>query len=81
MPKLKILSAEATVKIYESFGFFVERAKGSHVRLVRILPDGSKQKLTIPNHKTLKKGTLASIYRKSTQYISEEELTKYFYTD
>ena len=61
MPKLKTLSGEDIVKIFSKFDFKISSQKGSHVKLVRILPDGTKQSLTIPYHKELDKGTLKAI--------------------
>lgn len=79
MPKLKALSGRDLVKIFSRFGFTVASQKGSHVKLKRILPDGTKQILTIPLHEELDKGTLKAIYRQALRYIPEEELKAYFY--
>jgi len=79
MPKLKALSGRDLVKIFYRFGFTVASQKGSHVKLKRILPDGTKQILTIPLHEELDKGTLKAIYRQALRYIPEEELKAYFY--
>jgi len=54
--------------------------KGSHIKLVRILSDGSRQTLTIPNHQELDKGTVRAIYRQALRYISENELKPHFYS-
>ena len=54
MPKLKVLSSKDVIKIIESFDFEVVSQKGSHVKLRRILK-GTKQTLTIPDHKELDK--------------------------
>lgn len=81
MPKLRVLSGKEIVKILESFGFFVEHVRGSHIKLDRTFPDGSQETLMVPGHANIKKGTLKSIYRQAMQYIPEEDLRKYFYSE
>ncbi len=81
MPKLKILSGQEIVKIFLVFGFSVATQKGSHIKLVRILPDTARQTLTIPSHSELDKGTIKAIYRQSLRYISESELKSHFYSE
>ncbi len=80
MPKLKRLSGQDVIKILALFGFVVAGQKGSHVKLVRSLPDGSKQPLTIPVHPELDKGTLKAIIRQASRYIPETELKPHFYS-
>ena len=81
MPKLKRLSGQDVIKILALFGFAVAGQKGSHVKLVRSLPDGSKQPLTIPAHPELDKGTLKAIIRQASRYIPETELKPHFYSE
>jgi predicted RNA binding protein YcfA (HicA-like mRNA interferase family) len=81
MPKLKRLSGQNVIKIFALFGFVVAGQKGSHVKLVRSLPDGSKQPLTIPAHPELDKGTLKAIIRQASRYIPETELKPHFYSE
>jgi len=81
MPKLRILSGQEIVKIFLVFGFSVAAQRGSHIKLVRILPDKTRQTLTIPNHPELDKGTIKAIYRQALRYIPEEELKSYFYSE
>jgi predicted RNA binding protein YcfA (HicA-like mRNA interferase family) len=59
MPKLKTLSGKAVVKIFSELGFDIVSQRGSHVKLGRINPDGSRQTLTVPVHDELDKGTLS----------------------
>ena len=80
MPKLRTLSGSEVVKIVNSFGFQMASQKGSHIKLQRILPDGTKQTLTIPFHDELDKGTIKAIYRQALRYIPENELRDHFYT-
>ena len=49
------------------------------MKLRRVLPDGTKQTLTVPLHDELDKGTLKAIIRQASRYIPEEELKPYFY--
>ena len=48
MPKLKVLSGGDVIKIFSRFGFRIISQRGSHVKLRRVLPDETKQTLTIP---------------------------------
>ncbi len=79
MPKLRVLSGKEVVKILSKFGFEVVSQRGSHVKLRRVLPDRTKQTLTIPLHDELDKGTLKAIIRQASRYIPEEELKPHFY--
>jgi len=79
MSRLKVLSGKDVVKILSKFGFIPVSQKGSHVKLRRTLPSGTRQSLTIPLHEELDKGTLKAIYRQALRFIPEEELKPYFY--
>lgn len=81
MPKLKILSGQEIIKVFEIFDFIAVAQKGSHIKLQRTVEGGGRQTLTIPNHAELDKGTVKAIYRQALRYISESELRKHFYTD
>ena len=81
MPKLKTLSGKEVIKIFLAFGFAAVAQKGSHVKLARVLPNGTKQSLTIPNHPELDKGTLKAIHRQALKYISDNELRPHFYSE
>ncbi len=79
MLRLKVLSGSDIVKILECFSFFVVKQRGSHIKLKRLLGDGTKQVLTVPNHREIDRGTLNGIIQQSSQYIPETELRKHFY--
>ena len=79
MPKLRVLSGKEVIRILSKFGFEVASQRGSHVKLRRILQDGTKQTLTVPLHEELDKGTLKAIIRQASRYVPEEELKQYFY--
>ncbi len=49
MPKLRRLSGEEIVRIFEKFGFAIVAIKGSHYKLRRIV-DNQKQTLHVPVH-------------------------------
>ena len=54
------LESKDLIKILDSLGYIQIHQKGSHIKLTKII-NGSKQSITIPNHKPLKVGTLSSI--------------------
>ncbi len=82
MPKLRRMSGNEIIRILQGFGFEIFSQKGSHVRLQRIV-NGEEQRLLVAAHgsKTLKPGTLKSIYRDACRFIPEEDLRPHFYTD
>ena len=63
------------------FEFLIASQRGSHVKLRRILSDGTRQTLTIPNHRELDTGTLKAIYRQALRYLTDEDLRRHFYGD
>ena len=79
MPKPKTLSGGDVVRIFAVFGFEVAAQRGSHIKLRRVLSDGTRQTLTVPNHRELDRGTLLGIYRQALRYITAEELTQHFF--
>lgn len=78
-PRLRQLSGKEVLRILATFGFEVASIRGSHAKARRILPDGSRQTLTIPLHKELDAGTLASIYRQAANFIPVEKLKPFFF--
>lgn len=57
MSNVPQISGKEVIKALSKIGFQVSRQKGSHIRLVRI-QSGVKQLVTVPNHKTIRRGTL-----------------------
>jgi len=51
MPKPKVLSGADIVRILVLFGFGIESQRGSHIKLRRVTADGTRQSLTVPNHR------------------------------
>lgn len=80
MPKMRVLSGQDVISIFESFGFSVVKQKGSHTK-IRREHNEIRQTLTIPNHKELDRGTLRAIYNQALKYISEKELRGSFFTE
>ena len=60
--KISQISRIELIKILCKHGFVVIRQKGSHIRLEKNTATGTI-KITVPNHKTLKKGTLHHILK------------------
>lgn len=60
--KLPQISGIELIKILQKLGFVVVRQRGSHIRLEKNTQN-SIIKITVPNHKTLKKGTLHHILK------------------
>ena len=81
MPKLRRLSGAELVQILREFGFAVHAQRGSHIKLRRVLPDGTSQTLTVPAHAAVKLGTLNAIFAQAARFIPERELRRHFYTD
>tara|TARA_Y100000310_G_scaffold337552_1_gene424889 strand:- start:227 stop:445 length:219 start_codon:yes stop_codon:yes gene_type:complete len=69
--KLPQISGIELIKKLRKFGFVVIRQKGSHIRLEKNTKEKTI-KITVPNHKLLKKGTLHNILKASE--LNEEEV-------
>ena len=76
-----MLSGRDVLLIMRAFGFEEHDRRGSHVKLRRVLPDGQKQTLTVPNHVEIDRGTLHAIFRQACRFIPESELRPEFFTD
>lgn len=68
MSKLPVVSGKQCVKALTKIGFVVFRQKGSHITMVRENP---KFQVTIPNHKTVAKGTLRAIIKQADLTVDE----------
>lgn len=69
--KLPVVSGDDLIRILKKFGYAVVRQKGSHVRL-RHLTDPQRKPLTVPLHKTLKRGLLHRLLHDAQ--ITEKQL-------
>lgn len=69
------LSGEELGRLLRIYGYIVTRQTGSHLRLTSSFR-GPEHHITIPNHKSLKVGTLAGILTEVAKYleITKEEL-------
>jgi predicted RNA binding protein YcfA (HicA-like mRNA interferase family) len=81
MPKLRRLSGPEVIKVLAQFGFSPLTQRGSHVKLRRLQPDGTRQTLTVPNHQELDTGTARAILRQASRFIPEDQLRPHFYTE
>ena len=62
------LSGADCVKALEKAGYWVQRQTGSHIHMKGEKP---KKRVTVPNHKQLKPGTLRSIIRQANMSVEE----------
>lgn len=74
MSNVPQVSGRELIKAFKEIGFQVVRQKGSHIRLARVY-QGQKQFITIPDHKTIRKGTLINGILKPIE-LSVEDLKK-----
>jgi len=81
MPRLRRLAGAEVVGILGRFGFAVHSQRGSHVKLRRVLADGTHQTLTVPAHSELDTGTCRAIFRQATRFVAAEDLRPHFYAD
>ena len=81
MPKLRVLSVRQVLSILAEFGFQHFSQRGSHIKLRRILADGRRQTLTVPNHEEFDRATLHAIYRQASRFIPESALRSRFFAD
>jgi predicted RNA binding protein YcfA (HicA-like mRNA interferase family) len=64
VPKLKVLSGQAVCAILKQHGFVEVRRRGSHIVMQKTLPNTTIT-VPVPDHASLKIGTLQSIIRQS----------------
>lgn len=70
MTALPVVSGREAIKALGRAGFTVVRQRGSHVRLEKRTED-RMIKLTVPLHKSLKKGTLRRIIKDAGLTVQE----------
>lgn len=59
--RLPQVSGREVVKALQKDGFLVVSQKGSHIKIQKLRPPAGRITIIIPDHKTLKKGTLSAI--------------------
>ena len=72
MVPLPVLSGRELIRALEKAGFEVDRQKGSHVVLRHV--DPPYRRLTVPDHREIRKGTLRAILRQAG--LTPEELAE-----
>jgi predicted RNA binding protein YcfA (HicA-like mRNA interferase family) len=60
MPAVPVLSGKEVVRVFEHFGWWISRQRGSHIVLTK---DGEIATLSVPDHKEVARGTLRSLIR------------------
>jgi predicted RNA binding protein YcfA (HicA-like mRNA interferase family) len=68
MSKLPVISARECLAALKKADFYIARQEGSHITLRR---DEPFCRVTVPNHKELKKSTLRSIIRQAGMTVDE----------
>lgn len=69
MTRLPTISGREAVRAFERHGYEVDRQRGSHIILRQL--DKPHRRLTVPNHKTISKGTLRALIRQAGLTIDE----------
>ena len=64
MPKLGVFSGAEVCRILEAAGFRIVRQRGSHIVMQLQTAEGTTT-VPVPNHRTVRTGTLLSIIRQS----------------
>ena len=62
------LNGQELVKYLKPYGYIITRQTGSHIRLTTQL--NGEHHITVPNHKLLKIGTLASILSEIADHLN-----------
>ena len=60
--KLSSICAETLSRVLNRLGFELKSQRGSHMKFVRNMQYG-KEVVVVPNHKTIRKGTLHNILK------------------
>jgi len=68
MPPLPALSGREVVRVFVTLGWDVARQRGSHIILAK---DGHLATLSVPDHRTVAKGTLRSLIRAANVTVEE----------
>jgi len=68
MSKLPVISGQDCVKALQKIGFVIRRQKGSHIIMQRHDPYAM---VVVPNHKTMKPGTLRKVIRDAGLSVDE----------
>jgi predicted RNA binding protein YcfA (HicA-like mRNA interferase family) len=74
MSFLLVLSGDEVCKILKKIGYELDHQTGSHIILRNVNPPF--RRVTVPNHKTIAKGTLRSIIREVGLTVEEFKALK-----
>jgi predicted RNA binding protein YcfA (HicA-like mRNA interferase family) len=67
MPSLPSISGREAVRTFEKAGFVVRRQRGSHI----IMRKPGASSISVPNHRTVKAGTLHDLIRQAGLTVEE----------
>jgi predicted RNA binding protein YcfA (HicA-like mRNA interferase family) len=67
--RLPVVSGADAVRAFERVGYQEDRQTGSHIILRQSTPPN--RRLTVPNHKSLAKGTLRALIREAGLTVEE----------
>ena len=59
MPRLPVISGIRLVRILETIGYYLDHTAGSHMILVH----SSRSRLSVPNHRELRRGLLRALIK------------------
>ena len=68
MPRLPDLNGREVVRNFQRFGWNVARQRGSHIIMIK---RGETVTLSVPNHRSVAKGTLRSLIRSAGLTVEE----------
>jgi predicted RNA binding protein YcfA (HicA-like mRNA interferase family) len=69
LTRLPSISGAAAIRAFERLGYAVDRQRGSHIILRQ--ESAPHRRLTVPNHKSIAKGTLRSLIREAGLTVEE----------
>lgn len=69
MGKLRVFSGSELIKIFSKIGYETDHQTGSHIILRNI--NYPYRRMTVPNHKTIAKGTLRGLIREAGLTLDE----------
>ena len=59
MPRLPVMSGRRFVRVLEAIGYYWDHTEGSHM----ILMHSSRSRLSVPNHRELRRGLLRALIK------------------
>lgn len=68
MPKLPTLSGRDVVRVFEKLGWAVARQSSTHIVMTK---EGEVASLSVPDHRTVAKGTLRGLIRAANLTVDE----------